>query len=173
MKYSIRPSTPDDIEALGRVHSLVWQETYRGLLPDDVLMVAGSVEKRTAIRREIFTHTSPRHAHFMVEDETGKLVGFSDCGPAREVGEFAPAEITTLYLLHEAQGKGLGRELLARMLRHLAEQGYGAAALSVLLANTESRCFYEKCGGQLVREAVKNIGGKDIPIAIYRWGLPV
>jgi L-amino acid N-acyltransferase YncA len=165
MPYTIRPSDISDTEILGKVHSQAWEETYPGLIPADTLAKIGSIEARTAARREIFVSATSLSAHFLVEDSAGKVVGFGDCGPAREVGQFAPAEIITLYLLREAQGKGVGKKLLFRMLAHLCEKDFSAAALKTNAGSDNSNNFYRHCGGHAVAE----IPGKEWMNTVYVW----
>jgi GNAT superfamily N-acetyltransferase len=169
MTVTIRTALVADTAAIGRVHSLVWHETYTGKWPQQVLDTVGSPESRTEKRRKIFEFSTAKHGHLVVEAEDGRILGFSDCGPALEVQKFAPAEVTTLYVLKEAHGQGLGREMLRRQLQHLARVGYKSAALKVFLGNDKARAFYESCGGVYAGEAVVDFGGSGLPSAIYLW----
>ena len=163
--YRIRESKLSDTESLGRVHSQVWQETYPGLMPAEFLSRRGSVEARTEMRRLIFASTTPLSCHLLVENDEERVVGFGDCGPAKETGQFAPAEINTLYLLQEAQGKGLGKKLLFKMLTHLASKNFGAAALKTNAGSANSNAFYRHCGGQIAGQ-IKDETWLD---TVYIW----
>jgi L-amino acid N-acyltransferase YncA len=164
MGYRIRTSELSDTENLGRVHAQAWQETYPGILPADALAKFGSIEARTTRRRDIFNSTTPLSAHFAVENADRKIVGFGDCGPALEVKEFAPSEVYTFYLLHEAQGKGMGKKLLFKMFSHLADKGFAAVALKTN-ANGKSNQFYQYCGGQVVGQ----IPSESWVNNVYAW----
>jgi L-amino acid N-acyltransferase YncA len=168
MTYRLRRSTIADTEILGRIHAQAWRESYAEILPESVLSTSGSVEGRTAKRLAIFEHSTAKHGHFIVEDEKGRAAGFGDCGPAVETGDYAPAEVTTLYLLREAQGKRLGRMLFQTMMRHLAAQSFPSAALKVFTANA-SRSFYEKLGGQKAGEMNVTMAGQKFPTVVYVW----
>ncbi|MDE1901641.1 MAG: GNAT family N-acetyltransferase [Alphaproteobacteria bacterium] len=165
MPCTIRPAIPADTETLGRIHAQAWQETYAAIMPPDIFAKLSTVDARTAVRRDIFAFSTPRHGHFIVENETGDAVGFGDCGPARETGTYAPAEITTLYLLRRAQGQGLGGRLLVAMLEHLAAQGFASVALKALTANEQAKGFYRHMGG---RQAAEIPGDKWVE-TIYVW----
>jgi len=82
-----------------------------------------------------------------VAEEHERIVGFSGFGASRDDGATeATGEIRTIYLLEEAAGKGIGRDLFARANERLRALGYRRATLWVLETNERSRRFYEKAG---------------------------
>lgn len=71
-------------------------------------------------------------------------------------------------LLPEAQGRGLGRELLRTLLQSLADRGVPALHLSMDAANTNARGFYrrigfEELGSHTPEEPVLGIGTAALP----------
>jgi len=75
------------------------------------------------------------------------MVGFSGFGASHDDGATdTTGEIRTIYLLEEAAGKGIGRDLFARANERLRDLGYRRATLWVLETNERSRRFYEKAG---------------------------
>jgi GNAT superfamily N-acetyltransferase len=167
--YTIRPSLPSDTEDLGRVHAQAWRETYGGIFPSSILEKEGTVEARTLIRKHIFAASNSKHAHFLVEKGDHEIVGFCDCGPAREADLNADAEIMTLYLLQTVRGLGLGTKLLSRMFDHLYHAGFGTAAARVPIQNKSARQFYARCGGHFVGDIEINWDGTKFLEAIYFW----
>jgi GNAT superfamily N-acetyltransferase len=103
-----------------------------------------------------------------VAERRGALVGFGHSGKIREAVETADAEIYSLYLLREAQGRGIGRALLKVTASVLQRQGFGSLALWVLERN-RSRVFYERCGGRLANSRVIEIGGARLMEVAYWW----
>jgi ribosomal protein S18 acetylase RimI-like enzyme len=61
-----------------------------------------------------------------------------------EVGEY-PAHLH-IDLLPQWQGRGWGRQLIARFLQSLSEAGVPAVHLGMLTANTSARAFYDRLG---------------------------
>jgi ribosomal protein S18 acetylase RimI-like enzyme len=97
------------------------------------------------------------------------LVGYAQGGPSRRrvSGE---AEIATLYLLRQAQGHGLGAQLLRETARALAAQGATSLLISVLRDNIRARGFYEHLGGE--PEAARREpgpGGQLLYEVAYTW----
>jgi ribosomal protein S18 acetylase RimI-like enzyme len=75
------------------------------------------------------------------------VVGFCSFAPSRDDdAEAHTAEILTIYLLREAAGRGIGRELFASSVGRLGELGYDRATLWVMASNDRTRRFYEAAG---------------------------
>lgn len=141
----IAPAGPADAEELARVHVRAWRETYRGLLPDSFLARMSEADYARRFRR-VLTFPGPNDVTLMAFGRGG-VVGYAQGGPAR-AGRESTAEIATLYVLREAQGKGYGKRLLIGAARALAAQGARALVLSVLKDNQAARGFYEHLGGE-------------------------
>jgi ribosomal protein S18 acetylase RimI-like enzyme len=169
MTYHIRRSLVSDTEVLGRVCAQAWRETYADILPTKSLAIEGSVEYRTKVRRELYSHPTPDCANFLVETEKGEVVGFADCGPVDRLKDYAPAEIFTIYLLLSAQGQGLGKKMFLMMLKHLADRGFDKVALDGFAANERAMQFYRQMGGKEVEKLYRDYSGTSLPLAVYMW----
>jgi ribosomal protein S18 acetylase RimI-like enzyme len=166
VQHVIFPAGPDDAEDLARVHITSWRETYQGLLPDSYLT-----------RMSIPVHSRRFRAGLMAPGENeatlaaadrSRLIGYAAGGPSRSrrPGE---AEVTTLYVLKAAQGRGVGRDLLTSIARVFAANGASSLMLSVLRDNIPARQFYEHLGGRA--EAPRREpgpGGVTYEVS-YRW----
>jgi ribosomal protein S18 acetylase RimI-like enzyme len=165
--FVVFPAGPVDAEALAAVHVASWRQTYRGLLPDGYLarMSEPAHARRFAAR---LVRPGPNDVVLVAADRFG-LVGYAEGGPSRRAvpGE---AEISTLYLLDRAQGRGLGRRLLVETARALAAHGARSLAISVLRDNLRARRFYEHLGGEAepARQEPGPGGGRYWEVA-YLW----
>lgn len=166
MSYVIFPAGPEDAAELARIHVAAWRETYRGLLPDSYLdRMSPAIHARRF--HASLMRTAPDEATLAAADRWG-LVGYAAGGPSRS-GRAGEAEITTLYLLRAAQGRGLGRGLVEGLARLFAANGATSLMLSVLRDNLAARSFYEHLGGQA--EAPRREpgpGGVTYEVS-YRW----
>ena len=72
-----------------------------------------------------------------------EIKGFGNIGP--ETPEFA------VSMFKEYRNRGIGTQLMNKMIGHLREKGYGQASLSVQKTNYAVR-MYRKCGFEVVRE---------------------
>lgn len=160
---SIRAAEPGDAVAIARVHVESWRTTYAGIVPDDYL---ASLDE--ALRVKLWQEWLSSGAIVLVAERKGAVVGFVHAGKVREPVETADAEIFSLYLLMEAQGRGIGTSLLRGVAALLHEQGFRSVALWVLERN-RSRGFYEACGGRLAASKVIDIGGARLMEVAYWW----
>ena len=145
------------------MHVDSWRSTYGGIVPDDYL--AGLDE---TLRVKLWQEWLSSGAVVLVAERKGAIVGFVHAGKIREAIETADAEIYSLYLLRDAQGRGIGRALLRVVAAVLQEQGFTGVALWVLERN-RSRGFYENCGGHLAASRVIEIGGARLMEVAYWW----
>lgn len=135
------PAGPGDADALARLHVDTWRETYVGLLPAGHL---GAMDvKRHARRWRAQLAASVKPAPVLLAERRGGLVGYCAGGRAKD----ADAEVFTLYVLREAQGGGVGAELLRAMARVLEAEGARSLHLWVLAGNIRAQAFYRRLGG--------------------------
>jgi GNAT superfamily N-acetyltransferase len=160
---SIRAAVAGDAVAIARVHVESWRTTYTGIVPDEYL--AGLDE---ALRAKLWGERLNANTVVLVAECKGKLVGFADAGEIREAVETCDAELYALYLLKEAQGRGIGSELLNAVAGQLRARQFRSMAVWVLERNP-SRYFYEKNGGRLSKSKVIEIGGARLMEVAYWW----
>ena len=130
----IRPGTPEDAEAVARVHVQTWQAAYAHALPRDRLM-ALSVEHRAEMHRR----RPP-----LVAEVDGAVVGFVAVGPTHD--DNGDGELYAIYVHPDHWGTGVGRALIAAGEEHLRELGHRDVHLWVLDDNPRARRFYEAAG---------------------------
>lgn len=108
-----------------------------------------SVEEREAIWRSGLSDAQPGQGCFVAEDDGGRTVGFVAFGPVRDEHGPLPAatgEVYAIYVVPEAFGTGIGRELFSGAGEALRERGFRTAVLWVLQSNERARRFYEVAG---------------------------
>ena len=97
----------------------------------------------------------------LLEDEAGNLVGFCSTTPERRDGVAGPhAEIWTIGVRPDLQGRGLGRQLLRWGVARLRSIGVRDVVLSVNHRNAGALGLYESEG--FVRTSTRD-----------RWTRPV
>ena len=143
----VSPAGPADAAALASVHVRAWRETYVSLLPAAYL-ARMDVASHAARWRRRLTLARPGEAVLLAEgpgDALGYVWGATPAGATE-------AEVFTLYLLRAAQGRGLGRRLLACAARVLAGEGAERLRLWVLNGNRPAIGFYGHLGGRAAAE---------------------
>jgi GNAT superfamily N-acetyltransferase len=142
MFFRIREANSDDIAALARLHVQTFNETHRGGQPG-----GPSYELREGQWREAFAGADGSWFCFVVEDDSGRLVGFAK-GTRHDGGVpgFA-GELNKIYVLRRFHRQGVGRLLLCNVARRFLQQG----VTSMLLfgeATSPSNRFYEAFGAE-------------------------
>jgi ribosomal protein S18 acetylase RimI-like enzyme len=156
----IRPATPDDAEAVARVHVETWRAAYAHALPAEGL-ASLSVTERTEMHRR-----SPP----VVAEVDGEIVGFVSVGPGSDPD--TDGELYAIYVLPDHWGSGVGRALMDAGEERLRELGHQHAILWVLEDNPRARRFYEAAGWTLdgTRRPIE-IFGRPVPEIRYEKSL--
>lgn len=144
---SIRIAGVPDARAISVVHVRSWQAAYRGLIPQDYLDSLDLDQVSARRERSLAEQDWPRRG-VLVAEQAGEIVGFSGTGPSRD-DDLDPAtvgEVNSIYLLPQAWGTGLGRELMSAARAGLRQAGFRDAALWVLDTNERARRFYAADG---------------------------
>jgi len=141
----IRDATPSDARAIAEVHVASWRWAYRDDLSAEFLDGL-SVEDRGR-DWDVWIAPDRQGTGTLVADEGGRIVGFCGFAPSRDDDAVkGTAEILTIYLLPEATGRGIGRDLFAAVNDRVRALGYDRATLWVMASNERSRRFYEMAG---------------------------
>jgi GNAT superfamily N-acetyltransferase len=143
----IRRARDDDAAAIAAVHVRSWQETYRGLLPQDYLDALDPARRVPLWERTLAATDWPR-AGTHIAELNGAVVGFANVCPTRDADgdPVATGELASIYLHPTVWGKGFGRELMIASLQTLSEAGFARATLWVLDNNSRAVGFYGKGG---------------------------
>lgn len=156
-----------DAAAIARVHVDTWRSTYRSIVPDERLD-GMSYERAQKLWEERISGPDKRNAVFVAEDDGGSVVGFADCGAAREDAGDYESELYAIYVNQSMQREGLGKRLVLSVVQYLKARGFDSMLIWVL-AHNRYRRFYESIGGTRVRTREVNIGGKTLPELGYGW----
>ncbi len=160
---SIRAATEHDAVEISHVHVDSWRTTYAGIVPDEYLATLNEAE-RVPLWREWLT----RDVQVYIADLDGEVVGFVSGGAIREPVQSYDAELFAIYLLQQAQGRGIGTALLRELAGSLTSKGFTSMVVWVLERNP-SRQFYVKTGAQLVTSKEIEIGRVMLSEVAYGW----
>jgi L-amino acid N-acyltransferase YncA len=160
---SVRAATEQDAGAISHVHVESWRTTYAGIVPDAYL--AGLDETKGMLQwREWLT----RDIQVFVAEVDGEVVGFVSGGSMREPLQDYDAELFAIYLLKQAQRRGVGTALLKALAESLNTKGFKSMAAWVLEGNSSSH-FYERSGAVRLLSKEIEVGGVMLPVVAYGW----
>jgi ribosomal protein S18 acetylase RimI-like enzyme len=167
-ELEIRRAERDDARAIATVHVRTWRAAYRGLIADDYLD-ALTVKARLGFWEEWLSLSGERRPYVFVAESPGAgVIGFAAGGPTHEAIPQFDAELYAIYILPEAQGRGVGERLVRTLSAALLEAGYHALLVWVLAANPARR-FYERLGAQRLTERAVTVGEHEYPEVSYGW----
>ena len=160
--FFIRKANPEDYADIATIHFKSWHAAYLGLLPASYININ---DKNTLCKKKKMWQGLMAHPDVIVwvaYDAHHNNLGF--------IGYFTnhkDYEITTLYVLPDYQGLGIGTQLMTASLQALLESHINAHfSLWVLEANVAAIDFYQKFGfvgnGEKSEECYKSMQIIDI-----------
>jgi ribosomal protein S18 acetylase RimI-like enzyme len=140
MTARVRDARAGDAAGMATVHVESWRGAYRGLIPQQVLDGL-DVSARTGLWTRVLERTDPARGAVLVAEDGGEVIGFAHVGPTRDADDDPErtGELTSIYLLPRAWGRGAGRALMAEAVARLSAFGYADATLWVLDTNERAR----------------------------------
>jgi ribosomal protein S18 acetylase RimI-like enzyme len=142
----IRTATPNDAEAITKVHLASMREAYRGLFPAEDLTRIDARDRADRWRDHLIGNSSIT----LLAEVDRRLVGFADFGRCRDedVLPEAVGEVMAIYVYPDAWGLGIGSALLREALARLRSGGWVEVVLWVIEENRQAIGFYERFGFQ-------------------------
>jgi phosphinothricin acetyltransferase len=134
----VRPAKPDDIR---EIHAIYSHHVLKGLASFEE-QPPGEAELR---RR--YDEVTGRALPYLVADLGGRVAGYGYCALYRTRSAYRYSLEDSVYVRHDAQGRGIGSALLAELVRRCEGLGY-RQVIAVIgdSANVASIGLHERCG---------------------------
>ena len=132
-----RDAVAADSPALAELHVTTWNATYNTTR-------GPTIATRTRQWNEVFARENRRDFVLVLEDRTGRLIGFT-WGKPNE-GEFE-GQVSKIYLRWEYHGLGLGRRMMQETAQRFLDRGIGSFVLFAERSNPTIG-FYDRMGGE-------------------------
>ncbi len=133
----IRLAGPQDAAAVAA--------TYAPYVTDTIVSFEEAAPDPAEMAKRMAGDGRGLHPWLVAESEDG-VIGFASSSPFRTRPSYRWTVETGVYLAPEAQGQGLGRALMERMLALLTSQNFTAAVAGITLPNAPSVALHEKLG---------------------------
>jgi len=140
--------------------------TVRGMRPEDWPQVEAIYREGIDAGNATFESEPPTwdafdagkvpDARLVAVDEAGTVVGWAAASPVSSRAAYRGVIEHSVYVAEAAQGRGVGRELLAAFLAAAEAAGYWTVQSSIFPENDASMALHEKHGFRIVgrREAI-------------------
>lgn len=144
--FSVRPTRPEDIDALMALVKASWARTYDPIIGEaERLRISGAKHVRALFESE---YADPSGFGFVALDRDGRLV-------AQAAGEWldsGAAFIDRIHVEPDWKGSGVAMALIEAVAAEADKRG-APVELTVLRGNDRAIAFYFKAGFQCVEEA--------------------
>ncbi|KAA0955450.1 GNAT family N-acetyltransferase [Sporosarcina sp. ANT_H38] len=162
---NIRKAILSDAKGIAKVHVESWKSTYKNIIPDEFLEKLSNDQ-----RTDLWNHNISKEGNyvFVAENNESEIIGFADCGKRDRNIDANSGDLTSIYLLEEYQGTGVGKQLLKQLFLQFKELGFNSVFVEVLEDN-KTRYFYEYYGANLLKSEKIKIAGVELNLLIYKW----
>jgi len=138
---TVRAARVEDAAEMARVLVRSWQETYRGLMRDEVLDDPGFPDARERFWTVALSDELYRESRAAVAERDGEIIGVALAGPPERPEAGWATHLYVLYVVASEHGSGAGAALLDAVVD--PDQ---SAALWVADPNPRAQAFYRKHG---------------------------
>jgi L-amino acid N-acyltransferase YncA len=128
----IRKAELGDAQGIAKVHVDSWRTTYKDIIPEDYLNNL-SYEQRTKLWKKNIT----REDSYVViaENKEGQIIGFADARRKENNEVRNSCDLTSIYLLENYQGIGIGKKLFKDLFMNFKQKGFEEIFVEVLEEN--------------------------------------
>ena len=165
MEYIIRKKEKKDCAAVAHVVTVAWNETYKGIVPDDFLDNLYKNEEERA--KNSYNHFDEKENHQYVLEADGKVVGFINVGPSDETDYDNCGEIHAIYIINGYKGYGFGKKLINAGINELKKMGFDKMLIGCLDGNPSNE-FYKHIGGKYIKQRI--FEKLQLPENVYYFG---
>ncbi len=144
MSVEFVPAKLAEAEELSELRRCVWQTTYRGIYPDDMIDHFDFAFHNA--RNRMFIESKQFLTFFIVHN--GEKAGYLILKPQN------PLHLQSLYLLETYRGKGIGTMAFDFVRRYCRDHGIARFDLDCHPDNKGAIVFYTKMGGIIVSRDV-------------------
>jgi ribosomal protein S18 acetylase RimI-like enzyme len=159
----IRRAKPNDAEALARISSQTFSDTFGHLYRREDLDGFIRTSHSAAVYQGLLD--DPEHAIWLAEGDSGIIAGYCVAGPCSlpvPNPNDRAGELARLYIAKSSQGARLGDRMLSTALDWL-DQRFGAIYLSVWYANQRAQALYAKHGFVKIHDYYYMVGDHADP----------
>ena len=149
MNYIIRKKEKDDCFQVAHVVTVAWNETYRGIVPDEFLDNLYLNEKERA--ENSYNNFLDESNHQYVLEVDNKVIGFVNADKSDDKSYDNCGEIHALYIVNGYKGYGFGKKLVDVGISELKKMGFDKMIIGCLVGNP-SNSFYEHIGGMYIKQ---------------------
>lgn len=155
----------DDAQRITEINIISWEDTYRGLMPDEILDDRHINEERILQCKEGIE--TGEYSIFVYETDEGDIAGFLWAGKSRDNNIELFHELYSFYVDPKYQGNGYGKQLIDEYKKHICGEHF----YLYMIKGNKTANFYKKMGGIEMNGYAKSveINHHKIEEVLYRF----
>lgn len=171
MDVMIRFARDCDLEVMAEISAISKKRAYDGIVTAEIL--DRPIQDKNYRDAQMAVRMKKRTSIVALDKATGQVVGFAQfvLGNEETNAEYADAELCSLYVYPDCQGKGVGVKLLQRVKELCSVDGNKRLALFCFQDNANAVKFYTKNGGTILKEQMHQFGDKEYPHWVFIFKL--
>ena len=151
MQVIVRKKQKNDCSRVTHVITVSWNETYRGIVNDEILdNMYNNEDERTLKAINKFDENNNHEFVLLVDNE---IVGYMNVGRSDDEELENCGEIHALYIINKYHGNGFGKKLFNEGINELKNMGFDKMIIGCLEEN-KSNDFYKHIGGKFIKKRV-------------------
>lgn len=158
-----RQGRADDAEQYAAVRIAAWTQAYQPFFEPGYL---------ESMDPKVIASTWPttiEKLDAIVAEDGGRIAGYALLGHSGFEGHQDHLEVKALYVHPDFQASGIGRGLMARMVRRTIAKGEDRLVIGAFQANARARAVYEGWGGHEIGRSTFSVGGHAYPDIVYKF----
>ena len=151
MECLIRKMTLDDCSEVTHVITISWNETYRGIVPDEILdKMYLNEEERT---NNSYNRFDENDNHQFVLEVNNKIVGYMNVGMTDDPEYDNCGEIHAIYIINGYKGYGFGKKMVEVGIKEIKSMNCDKMLIGCLVGN-QTNDFYKHIGGEFIKQRI-------------------
>lgn len=134
------PVKESEVDQLGKLRQKAWSATYRGIYPDEMI---DQFDYAWHKERDLQRIRSLQYENYFIQ-LNGNHIGYLTLKNDESL------ILYSLYLLPEAQGRGIGKQSFAFVSQYCANHGIQGFCCHCQPDNTNAMGFYQHMGGRMI-----------------------
>ncbi|HUP85301.1 MAG TPA: GNAT family N-acetyltransferase [Acidimicrobiales bacterium] len=161
MAIAVRLATGEDAEAIRTIYN---REVIGSTVTFDL------VPRSLGQQRQWLQEHAGAHPAVVAVEDTGEVAGFGSLSPYRSRPAYSTTVEDSVYVHHDHRGKGVGRLVLAELVRLADVHGFHSVMARIVGGHEASIALHTACGFELVgteREVGRKFG-KWLDVALMQ-----
>lgn len=160
----IRPIIDDDVQAIAKIYTDNWKNTYQNILPDSFL--TSMTYEHSKEKWLSYIHADKQGA-FVALDENNMIIGFSAYKPYYDLKKCLLLD--SLHIIQSIQGSGIGKKLIFTIGKYAYNNGYEKMSICIVKGNDRAGGIYTHLGAKHYKDFIDDFEGTPSNSSVLLW----